>query len=79
VNWEKLARAETHPLRVKLLEAIEESPEPLYSGDLTPMFDADGQSVKYHLSELEKAELLELDHTEQRRGKKARFFRVVSE
>lgn len=77
VNWEAVARAQIHPLKLRIIE--------LYAaGDnLTPV-DVQKQldeptlgTVSYHVRALVTAGLIELVRTEQRRGALAHFYRAT--
>lgn len=76
MDWEKLARAFVHPLRVQIYEAISTSSKPMYSGDLVDQLENTyGGQVSFHLTALEEAGLIVLDHKERRRGATAKFYR----
>ena len=62
VNWERLARATAHPLRVSILEIL----------------GIDGGRVlsPYHVTELAKAGLIELVRERQVRGATEHFYRL---
>jgi predicted ArsR family transcriptional regulator len=75
--WERLAQAETHPLRLRALLAIEATGKPTTAIELEPILGDYAQKISYHLAELSKKGLLELDHTEPRRGAMAKFYRTA--
>lgn len=68
ISWEKLARAETHPLRVKLLQAIDKASKPCSPVQLSKAFDEPLANVAYHVKALAKADLIEVVETVPRRG-----------
>ena len=65
VNWELLARANTHPLRVSILEVLSlELQAPL-------------STVNYHVTELRRSGLVEIVDERQVRGAIEHFYRAV--
>lgn len=68
IDWERLARAETHPLRIKLLQAIDKASKPCSPVKLSKAFDAPLGTVSYHVKELAKAGLIEVVEEVPRRG-----------
>jgi DNA-binding transcriptional ArsR family regulator len=68
IPWEKLARAETHPLRIKLFEAIDKASKPCSPIQLSKAFDVQLSTVSYHVKELHKAGLIEVVEEIPRRG-----------
>ncbi len=76
-NWEKLARAETHPERLAILEALEGSQEPLSAVDLAPRIGSYSGKIAWHLAKLVDGDLIELVCTKQGRGNAEKFYRAV--
>jgi predicted ArsR family transcriptional regulator len=78
VNWQLLARANTHPLRVSILEVLNlDGGRTLSPKDLSLELQAPLSTVNYHVTELAKAELLELVGQRQVRGAIEHFYRAV--
>jgi predicted ArsR family transcriptional regulator len=78
VNWELLARANTHPLRVSILEVLEGG-APLSPKHLSVELQASLGTVNYHVTELVKSGLVELVGERQVRGATEHFYRAVAE
>ena len=74
--WERLARAEVHPLRLRALERLRAAAEPMSPSGLSREFDLPLGNVDYHVNQLAKKGFIELSHTEKRRGATEHFFRV---
>ncbi len=72
--WEKLARAETHDLRLQILHEFAGEPTPSSPNRLSEILDAPLNTVAYHVRELVGAGIIVLDHTEQRRGATEHFY-----
>jgi DNA-binding transcriptional ArsR family regulator len=77
LNWERLARSAMHPLKVAVLEALE-------NGEASPRNLADdlGQpiaSVSFHVRQLRNAGLIELTRTQPRRGALEHFYALDSD
>jgi DNA-binding transcriptional ArsR family regulator len=78
VNWQLLARANTHPLRVSILEVLGlDGGRTLSPKDLSLELQAPLSTVNYHVTELAKAGLLELVGQRQVRGAIEHFYRAV--
>ena len=76
VAWEHLARANTHPLRVSILEVINlDGGRTLSPKDLSVELGASLGNVNYHVTELVKSGLLELESERQVRGAVEHFYR----
>jgi predicted ArsR family transcriptional regulator len=76
VAWEHLARANTHPLRVSILEVFNiDGGRTLSPKDLSVELGAALGNVNYHVTELVKAGLLELASERQVRGAVEHFYR----
>jgi predicted ArsR family transcriptional regulator len=78
VNWERLARANTHPLRVSILEvlSIDEGRE-LSPKDLSVELQAPLSTVNYHVTELRRSNLVRVVDEQQVRGAIEHFYRIV--
>jgi DNA-binding transcriptional ArsR family regulator len=81
VNWEKLARATAHPLRVSTLEILGiDGGRVLSPSDLSRELQIPLSNTNYHVTELAKAGLIELVRERQVRGATEHFYRLpVSE
>ena len=81
VNWEHLARATAHPLRVSILEILGiDCGRVLSPSDLSRELQIPLSNTNYHVTELAKAGLIELMRERQVRGATEHFYRLpVSE
>jgi DNA-binding transcriptional ArsR family regulator len=78
VNWQLLARAHTHPLRVSILETLGlDGGRTLSPKDLSLELQSPLSTVNYHVTELAKAGLLELVGQRQVRGAVEHFYRAT--
>jgi len=78
VNWELLARANTHPLRVSILEVLNlDRGRTLSPKDLSLELQSPLSTVNYHVTELRKSGLLEIADERQVRGAIEHFYRLV--
>jgi len=78
VNWERLARANTHPLRVSILEVLSiDGGRTLSPKDLSLELQAPLSTVNYHVTELRRSNLVEVVDEKQVRGAIEHFYRVV--
>lgn len=78
MNWQLLARANTHPLRVSILEVLGlDGGRTLSPKDLSLELQAPLSTVNYHVTELAKAGLLEMVGQRQVRGAIEHFYRGV--
>jgi predicted ArsR family transcriptional regulator len=78
VNWQLLARANTHPLRVSILEVLGlDGGRTLSPKDLSHELQAPLSTVNYHVTELAKAGLVEIVGEQQVRGAIEHFYRAV--
>jgi DNA-binding transcriptional ArsR family regulator len=76
--WRSLAIAETHPLRVQLLDLIAASDAPLSPKQLS---DATGEklgNVSFHCGQLRDKGLIELRRTEAVRGALAHYYGMAN-
>jgi hypothetical protein len=78
-DWERLARLETHPIRIAVIEAMRaETPD---DGGWSPLMLSNHLGVglgntSYHVTVLAKTGLLTLIKTEPRRGAVEHFYRL---
>jgi DNA-binding transcriptional ArsR family regulator len=80
VNWERLARATAHPLRVSILEILGiEGARVLSPSDLSRELQIPLSNTNYHVTELHKAGLIELVRERQVRGATEHFYRLPAE
>jgi predicted ArsR family transcriptional regulator len=78
VNWQLLARANTHPLRVSILEVLNlDGGRTLSPKDLSLELQAPLSTVNYHVTELAKVGLVEIVAEQQVRGAIEHFYRAV--
>lgn len=78
MNWERLARANTHPLRVSILEVLGiDGGRVLSPKDLSLELQAPLSTVNYHVTELRRSGLVEIVEEHQVRGAIEHFYRVV--
>lgn len=79
MNWELLARSNTHPLRVSILEvlSLDDGGRTLSPKDLSQELQAPLSTVNYHVTELRHAGLLEIVGEEQVRGAIEHFYRAA--
>jgi DNA-binding MarR family transcriptional regulator len=80
VNWQLLARANTHPLRISILEVLSlDDGRTLSPKDLSLELQSPLSTINYHVTELAKAGLLEMVDQQQVRGAVEHFYRPISE
>lgn len=78
MNWELLARANTHPLRVSILEVLSiDRGRTLSPKDLSVELQAPLSTVNYHITELRRSNLVEVVDERQVRGAIEHFYRAV--
>ncbi len=78
MNWERLARANTHPLRVSVLEVLHiDDGRILSPKDLSLELQAPLSTVNYHITELRHSNLVEVVDERQVRGAMEHFYRAV--
>lgn len=79
VNWELLARATAHPLRVSILEILGiDGGRVLSPSDLSRELQIPLSNTNYHVTELAKSGLIELVRERQVRGATEHFYRLPS-
>lgn len=77
VDWEHLARATAHPLRVSILEILGiDGGRVLSPSDLSHELQIPLSNTNYHVTELAKAGLIELVRERQVRGATEHFYRL---
>jgi len=80
VNWERLARATAHPLRVSILEILGiDGGRILSPSDLSRELQIPLSNTNYHVTELAKSGLIELVRERQVRGATEHFYRLPAE
>jgi DNA-binding transcriptional ArsR family regulator len=80
VNWEHLARATAHPLRVSILEILGiDGGRVLSPSDLSRELQIPLSNTNYHVTELAKSGLIELVRERQVRGATEHFYRLPME
>src|SRR3954451_17726274 len=80
VDWERLARAAAHPLRVSLLETLGlDGGRVLSPSDLSRELQIPLSNTNYHVTELAKSDLIELVRERQVRGATEHFYRLPVE
>ncbi len=78
MNWQRLARANTHPLRISILEVLEmDGGRILSPTDLSHELRMPLSNINYHVTELAKTELLDLAFKRQVRGATEHFYRAL--
>jgi DNA-binding transcriptional ArsR family regulator len=77
VDWERLARATAHPLRVSILEILGiDGGRVLSPSDLSRELQIPLSNTNYHVTELAKSNLIELVRERQVRGATEHFYRL---
>jgi DNA-binding transcriptional ArsR family regulator len=80
VNWERLARATAHPLRISILEILGiDGGRVLSPSDLSRELQIPLSNTNYHVTELAKGGLIELVRERQVRGATEHFYRLPAE
>jgi len=75
VNWERLARATAHPLRVSILEILGiDGGRTLSPNELSRELQIPLSNTNYHVTELAKAGLIKLTRQRQVRGATEHFY-----
>ena len=78
MNWQLLARANTHPLRVSILEVLAmDGGRVLSPSDLSQELQMPLSNVNYHVTELAETGLVELAFKRQVRGATEHFYRTA--
>jgi DNA-binding transcriptional ArsR family regulator len=77
VDWERLARATAHPLRVSIMEILGmDAGRTLSPNELSQELQIPLSNTNYHVTELAKAGLIELARQKQVRGATEHFYRI---
>jgi DNA-binding transcriptional ArsR family regulator len=77
VDWERLARATAHPLRVSIMEILGmDAGRTLSPNELSHELQIPLSNTNYHVTELAKAGLIELARQKQVRGATEHFYRI---
>lgn len=77
VDWELLARATAHPLRISILEILGiDGGRTLSPSELCRELQIPLSNTNYHVTELAKAGLIELVRERQVRGATEHFYRI---
>jgi DNA-binding transcriptional ArsR family regulator len=80
VDWERLARATAHPLRVSILEILGiDGGRVLSPSDLSRELQIPLSNTNYHVTELAKSNLIDLVRERQVRGATEHFYRLPQE
>lgn len=78
MNWQLLARANTHPLRISILEVLAmDSGRTLSPSDLSYELRAPLSNVNYHVTELHRTGLISLAGERRVRGATEHFYRLA--
>jgi DNA-binding transcriptional ArsR family regulator len=78
VNWQLLARTNTHPLRVSILEVLSlDGGRTLSPKDLSLELQAPLSTINYHVTQLTESGLLRLRGERQVRGAIEHFYQPV--
>ena len=78
MDWQRLARANTHPLRISVLEVLAmDGGRTLSPSDLSSELRVPLSNVNYHVTELVKSDLIELASQRQVRGATEHFYRLI--
>lgn len=78
MNWQLLARANTHPLRISILEVLGiDGGRTLSPSDLSYELRTPLSNVNYHVTELWQTGLIELTAERPVRGATEHFYREV--
>jgi DNA-binding transcriptional ArsR family regulator len=78
LDWEHLARATAHPLRISILEILGmEGGRTLSPSELSQELQIPLSNTNYHVTELAKAKLIELARKRQVRGATEHFYRIA--
>jgi predicted ArsR family transcriptional regulator len=79
VDWEHLARATAHPLRISIMEILGmDGGRTLSPSELSQELQIPLSNTNYHVTELAKAGLIDLARQNQVRGATEHFYRVAS-
>jgi DNA-binding transcriptional ArsR family regulator len=77
LDWEQLARATAHPLRISILEILGmDGGRTLSPSELSQELQIPLSNTNYHVTELAKAKLIRLARQQQVRGATEHFYRI---
>jgi DNA-binding transcriptional ArsR family regulator len=77
LDWEQLARATAHPLRISIMEILGmDGGRTLSPSELSQELQIPLSNTNYHVTELAKAKLIELTDQRQVRGATEHFYRI---
>jgi len=80
LDWEHLARATAHPLRISILEILGlDGGRTLSPSDLSQELQIPLSNTNYHVTELAKAQLIELAGQRKVRGATEHFYRIPAQ
>ena len=80
MDWQRLARANTHPLRISVLEVLAmDGGRTLSPSDLSSELRVPLSNVNYHVTELVRSGLIELANERQVRGATEHFYRTAEQ
>jgi DNA-binding transcriptional ArsR family regulator len=80
MNWQLLARANTHPLRISILEVLAlDGGRTLSPSDLSYELRTPLSNVNYHVTELRRTGLVELAGERPVRGATEHFYREAGD
>jgi predicted ArsR family transcriptional regulator len=80
MNWQLLARANTHPLRISILEVLGmDGGRTLSPSDLSYELRTPLSNVNYHVTELRRTGLVELTGERPVRGATEHFYREIQQ
>ena len=86
LDYQRIAEALVHPLKLRILARIAEPPPPRAGGAPVPGWSPKGlyvavgerlSNVSYHVRQLQKAGLIELVATKQRRGALEHYYTLA--
>jgi predicted ArsR family transcriptional regulator len=78
MDWQRLARANTHPLRISVLEVLAmDDGRTLSPSELSYELRVPLSNVNYHVTELLRSGLIELAGERQVRGATEHFYRMA--
>lgn len=80
MDWQRLARANTHPLRISIVEILSlDGGRVLSPSDLSYELNAPLSKVNYHVTELANSGIIELVGERPVRGATEHFYRLAEE
>lgn len=77
LDWERVARASAHPLRIAVLECLAAEQRPLSPRELAARVAQPLGNVAYHVRQLRSIGLIALAHAAPRRGAIEHFYRLA--